>query len=172
MKNNLKISRQEYLHANTWAQRKDGVPLNLLDNLTAAELKLAEAELIKAANAGDTWPIIGLGHIKSAAALPKLYDLLAATSKNIKITVAHSIYQICADDEMCNIALTETAKLVSWQELIDVLYLLPGFKDERVQKMLNDFRHHNDYLVAYNATRALGLPTENVVEKFRNNKQD
>ncbi len=51
--------------ANTWAQRKDGVPLDLLDKLSVDELKTAEVELTKSANLGDTWPILGLGHIKS-----------------------------------------------------------------------------------------------------------
>ncbi|MFZ1675861.1 MAG: hypothetical protein WAT91_01230 [Saprospiraceae bacterium] len=165
--NNLELFRKEYLLANTWAQRKDGAPLYLLDKLSTEELKTAEIEMIKSLRPGDTWPIIGLGHIKSKDALPKLYKLLVKSEKNIKVTVAHSIFQICQDEKMIDIVVEETIKTTHWSELIDILYLLPGFKDERVIKMLNDFRNHKEYLVAYNATRALGLPTEEVVEKFR-----
>ena len=46
MTNNLDIFRKGFLEANSWAQRKDGVPLDLLDNLTDEELKIAEVELI------------------------------------------------------------------------------------------------------------------------------
>jgi hypothetical protein len=168
--NNLDIFRKEFLNANTWAQRKEGVPLYLLDNLTEEELKLAEVELIKTANPGDTWPIIGLGHIKSKDSLPVLYKLLTKSTKNIKVTIAHSIFQICQDKKMVDIVLEETPKVTNWYDLIDILYMLPDFKDERVTTMLNNFRNHKDYLVAYNATRALGLSTDEVVEKFRNQK--
>jgi hypothetical protein len=32
---------------------------------------------------------------------------------------------------------------------------------------VNEFREHNDYLIAYNAARALGLSTDDLVEKSR-----
>lgn len=169
---NLNLFRKDYLQANTWAQRKDGAPLYLLDKLSAEELKTAEMEMIKSLSAGDTWPVIGLGHIKSKDALPKLYKLLSASSKNIKITIAHSIFQICQDQKMIDIVLEETTKTTHWSDLIDILYLLPAFQDEKVMAMLNDFRNHKEYLVAYNATRALGLPTDEVVEKFRVKKPE
>ena len=40
MESNLDIFRKDYLNANTWAQRKDGVPLELLNNLERLEKKL------------------------------------------------------------------------------------------------------------------------------------
>ncbi|MEP6795275.1 MAG: hypothetical protein ABJB16_13175 [Saprospiraceae bacterium] len=170
--NNLELFRKEYLQANTWAQRKDGAPLYLLDKLSTEELKSAEIEMIQSLSPGDTWPIIGLGHIKSKDALPKLYKLLDKGEKKIKVTIAHSIFQICQDQKMIDIVLEETTKTTHWSDLIDILYLLPAFQDERVMTMLNDFRHHKEYLVAYNATRALGLPTDEVVEKFKVKKPE
>jgi len=166
--NNLDIFRKEFLGANTWAQRKDGVPLDVLDNLTPDELNTAEAELIKSANLGDTWQIIGLGHIKSKDALPTLYSLLDKSNKGMKVTIAYSIFQICQDQKMIDIVLEEVPKTTNQYELIDVLYMLPAFKDELVTALLNAFRDHKEYLIAYNATRAMGLPTEVVVMKFRN----
>ena len=51
MTDNLDIFRKEFLGANSWAQRKDGVPLDLLDNLSIEELKVAESELIRVLSA-------------------------------------------------------------------------------------------------------------------------
>lgn len=45
--NKLEIFRKEFLNANSWSQRKGGVPLDLLDNLTNQELEIAENELIE-----------------------------------------------------------------------------------------------------------------------------
>ncbi|WP_113638505.1 hypothetical protein [Nubsella zeaxanthinifaciens] len=167
MTNNLGIFRKEFLEANSWAQRKDGVPLDLLDNLTNEELKIAEVELIKLASLKDNWPIVGLGHIKSKDALPKLYDLLDKSKGSMKVTIAHSIFQICQDTQMIEIVLETMPRITNQYELIDVLYYLPDFKDKRITEMHNDYRNHKEYLVAYNATRYLGLPTDEVVEKFR-----
>lgn len=167
MTDNLKIFRRDFLNANTWAQRKDGVPLYLIDKLTPQERRIAEAELIKAVHPGDPWPIIGLGYMKSSDSLPKLYKLLTNSSKNMKVTIAHSIFQICQDSKMIDIALEETPEITNPTNLINILYLLPDFNDERVNAMLNNFRDHKEYLVAYNAARALGLSTDEVVEKFR-----
>ena len=167
MINSIDIFRQEFLGANTWAQRKDGVPLDLLDKLSEDELKTAEVELIKSAQIGDTWPIIGLGHIKSTQALPKLYNLLDKSKKGFKVTLAYSIFQICKDQKMIDIVLEELPKTTNQYELIDVLNMLPTFKDEKITALLNSYRNHKEYLVAYNATRALGLPTDEVVKKAR-----
>lgn len=168
MTKNLELFKKEYLEANTWAQRKEGVPLELLDNLTPEELKVAEAELIKAASLHDYWPIIGLGHIKSKDSLPILYKLLEKSERGMKVKIAHSIFEITQDDKMKNIVLDIMPEITSEYELIDALYYLPNFKDERITDLLHTYRNHKDYLVAYNATRYLGLPTTEVIERFRN----
>ena len=172
MINNIDIFRKEFLEANSWAQRKDGVPLDLLDNLTDEELKIAEIELIKVVSLKDNWPIVGLGHIKSKDALPILYDLLDKSKGSMKVNIAHSIFQICQDTKMIEIVLETMPRITNQYELIDVLYYLPEFKDKRITELHNNYRNHKEYLVAYNATRYLGLPTDDVVEKFRDkNKQ-
>jgi hypothetical protein len=169
--NNLDIFRKEFIEANTWAQRKDGVPLDLLDNLTSEDLKIAEIELIKVVSLKDNWPIDGLGHIKSKDALPRLYDLLDKSKNSMKVTIAHSIFQICQDTKMIEIVLETMPKITNQYELIDVLYYLPDFKDKRITELHNNYRNHKEYLVAYNATRYLGLPTDEVVEKYREKKK-
>lgn len=168
--NNLDIFRKEFLEANTWAQRKDGVPLGLLDNLTSEELKIAEIELIKVVSLKDDWPIVGLGHIKSKDARQPLYDLLEKSKGSMKVTIAHSIFQICQDTKMIETVLETMPRITNQYELINVLYYLPNFKDKRITELHNNYRNHNEYLVAYNATQSLGLPTNEVVEKFREKK--
>jgi HEAT repeat protein len=123
--------------------------------------------LILAANIGDTWPIIGLGHIKSIKALPALYNLLENSEKEVKITITCSIFQICRDQKLIDIVLQELPKTTNQYALIEVLYMLPTFQNERITDLLNTYRDHEEYLVAYNATRALGFPTDKVVVKFR-----
>lgn len=86
----------------------------------------------------------------------------------MKVTIAHSIFQICQDPKMIEVVLEEVPKTTNQYELIDILYFLPAFKDERVTALLNSLRDHKKYLVAYNATRAMGFPTDEVVKKFRN----
>lgn len=172
MSDNLKIFRDEFLNANSWAQRKDGVPLYLLDKLSNEELEVAEKELIQKLSLKDDCPINGLGHIKSQKALPKLYNLLQKSKKGMKVSIAHSIFQISEDKEMIDIVLSEMPKLKHWTAIIHILYLLPKFKDKKIDNMLNSYREHKNYLVAYNATQAMGLPTKEVVEKFRNKDSD
>lgn len=170
MTNNLDIFRKEFLEAKSWAQRKDGVPLDLLDNLTDKELKIAEIELINVVSLKDNWPIVGLGHIKSKDALLTLYDLLDKSKGSMKVTIAHSIFQICQDTKMIEIVLETMPRITNQFELIDVLYYLPDFKDNRVKELHHNYRNYKEYLVAYNATQSLGLPTDEVVEKFREKK--
>jgi hypothetical protein len=168
MTDNLVKFRTDFLNANSWEQRKDGVPLNLLDNLSDEEKPIAEKELINVLSLKDTWPIIGLGHIKSIDSLPILYKLFSKSKKHIKIILAHSIFRICGDIEMIKQVLIEIPKVTNTYEIIDILYILPDFGDERINKILKDFCDHKEYLIAYNATRALGLSTDAIVDKFRN----
>ncbi len=170
MTKNLDIFRQHFLHASSWTERKDGAPLYLLDNLTRTELDIAEKEMIDHIGSGDPWPIEGLGYIKSTLALPTLYKLLDKNSKTAKLRIAHAIYRICGDTAMADLVLKEVPSIKGQSELIDVLYMLPEFRDERVNLLLQGYRDHKDYLVAYNATRALGLPTDEVVTRFRQSK--
>jgi hypothetical protein len=169
--NNLEIFRIEYLNANTWAQRNNGVPLDLLDNLSSDELKVAEVELISAASLLDDWPIVGLGHIKSKSSLPTLYTLLTQSKGCMKVIIAHSIFQINRDVGMIDTVLETMPEITNEFELIHTLYYLSDFEDKRTLELLDSYRYYKDYLVAYNAARYLGLPTEEVVNEFRDNEQ-
>ena len=167
----LELFYSDFLNANSWELRKDGVPYYLLDDLSADELKVAENELIKAAGIYDSWPILGLAHIKSTASLAKLYELLTQGRGEIRIHLAYAIYTICRDKSMIDIAVDETQSLAeqmpqSEYKLIDVMKLLPAFDDERMHHILADLCNADCYLIAYNAARALGRPTDDIVTKF------
>lgn len=129
---------------------------------------IAARELCDAAVAGDSWHVSGIGHLKSKESLPRLYSLLDEGGPGFKIATAHSIFLINRDPSMIRIAIHETARIESLSELIDVIYLLPGFHDTKINKILEELRTHTEYLIAYNATRALGYPTDELVQKFRN----
>ncbi len=163
----LDIFRKDYLHAKSWEQRRDGIPLDLLDNLLGEELVIAEDELIDALSLGDDWPVIGLGHIKSVPALPKLGRLLKESSGAMKVKIAYSIFQICEDDSMKDIVIATLPTINNPTDIISVLHFLPNFKDEKISALLYAYSNHSDYLVAYNATRYLGLPVDGVIERFR-----
>jgi hypothetical protein len=51
-------------------------------------------------------------------------------------------------------------------DLIFLLHLLPDFEDFGIMQLLDGLREDSCYLVAYNATEVLGLPTEPIAEKF------
>ena len=71
---------------------------------------------------------------------------------------------------MTDLVLKEVPSIKTQPELIEVLYMLPEFKDERVNLLLQGYREHKEYLITYNATRTLGLPTDEVVTRFRQPK--
>jgi len=139
----------------------------LLDKLNPSELAIAEKELIKNLKTDDSWPVSALGHIRSNAALPSLYNLLHRASAYGKVIAAHAIFNICKDERMIDIVENEVKKQWNNTHLVEIIYTLPDFENERTNKILQDLRGHEEYLVAYNATCALKLPTEEVVEKFR-----
>jgi hypothetical protein len=166
MTSHFDLFKRDFLEANTWAQRKDGIPLDLLDNLSMDERKAAELALIQAAGLHDSWPIVGLGYIKSKDSLPTLYALLDKSEGKMRVIIAHAIFQICQDPMMTDMVLEAMPGISNESDLIEVLYYLPGFQNKRIADLHHSYRNHQDYLVAYNATRYLGLPTDEVVAKF------
>jgi hypothetical protein len=68
---------------------------------------------------------------------------------------------------MIDIVIEELPRITHQQEVIDVLYMLPSFQDEKITAILNGYVDHKEYLIAYNAARALGLSTDEVVKKFK-----
>lgn len=167
MSSALENFRNGFFYANSWEARKDGPPLYLLDKLNPSELAVVEKELIENFSPGDTWLVSALGYIRSQNALPALYKILDQSGAYGKVITAHAIFNICQDQRMIDIVEKEMKNQWNSTQLIDIIYTLPDFANERTDKILHDLQEHEEYLVAYNATRALKLPTDEVVEKFR-----
>lgn len=74
----------------------------------------------------------------------------------------------CPNDRHC---LKHHASINNPYELIDILYHLPDFNNKSITELHHSYRNHTDYLVAYNATQALGLPIDEVVERFRDKEE-
>jgi hypothetical protein len=106
MSNNYQQFVNGYLEApQTYATRKDGVPLELLDQLTPAEKERAADALIEKLSLKDSWPIVGLGHLGSKKAAPKLYALLAEAHGRLKAEIATALWKICQDEAMLQVVL-------------------------------------------------------------------
>ncbi len=167
---NLDAFRRNYLNADSWELRKDGPPLQLLDSLSDDERAIAEDELIRRIHSGDDWPIRGLGHLRSVKALPELKGILNDSKPALQAIIAHAIWKISEDPGIIPVILKASQQITNWQELIDLIYLLPDFHDPRTDALLAVYRDHAEYLVAYNATRASGLSTDEVVRRFQRSK--
>lgn len=154
---------REYLGATSY-ERRDGVPIEILDELTQVEKEKAESELIKRLDLDDSWPAIGVGHLKSAKAVPKLYELLPKASASVKAQIATALWKICEDENMLQVVLdltkpSLTSRLNPFYEsnLIDIIYCLAQFPQPEARTRLEEFTVDKRYLVSYNAQRALAL---------------
>lgn len=156
-----------YLEALTWAERKDGIPLELLNQLSDEERERAVDELIERLSIEDTWPIIGLGHLRSRKAVPKLRDLLAVSQGKIRAAIATAIWKIEKDEEMLAIvlqcsssSLPASSSPYSQYSLIDIVYCLAEFPGDEAKRRLEELSSSEEYLVSCNAKRALRLRTD------------
>jgi hypothetical protein len=150
----------DYLHANTWSQRKDGCPLDLLDALTPQEKTRAESELLMNLSLGDSWPIEGLGHLKSKAALPRLRQMLPSAQNSIIAYVALAIWKIDRDPTMCGITIKASIDFYTDDErssntftMTDIIYCLAQFPLPEALERLKELEKSSNSLISYNAER-------------------
>ena len=158
------IFEWDFLNANSWEQRKDGVPLNLLDALDASDKKLAEDALIEKLSLRDDWPARGLGHIRSQKSLPKLRELFPHANGTMRAAIALAIWQIARDknmrDELINLSISEYTdddKSSKTFTMIDVIHCLAHLPYPEVVERLEKLKTSANSFIAYNANYALGL---------------
>jgi hypothetical protein len=151
---------EQFLPPQTYQHRKDGPTLGLIDKLTSEEKFVFEQKLIERLEKGDTdiWIVEGLAYVKSEKALPALYNLLSRTGmKPSRITIESSIYQICKDPLMVDAALEDSMQVKDKFSIISIFYHLAQFRDSRVNDFVRQYFDDPDYLISYNAKRAIGI---------------
>jgi hypothetical protein len=155
---------EQYLEAKSWPERKDGPPVELLDKLTPAERERAEGELISRLDTWDSWPAVGLGHMRSQKAAPNLYALLARARGTVKAEVATALWKICGDEEMLRVVLDLSGR--SWLQrlnpldefrMLDIIHCLAQFPQPEAGARLEELKSDRDKWVAHNAECALRL---------------
>jgi hypothetical protein len=154
-----------FLNANyCWAERKDGVPLELLDKLNPEEKERAEEALISRLSTGDSWPARGLGHLRSQNALGRLRRLLPKAKGSVRAAIALAIWQIDGDARMADELLalsrsdyTDDSDSSKTFTMIDIIYCLAYLSSETVTKRLEELTQSKNYLLSYNARRAIKL---------------
>ena len=154
----------DFLEANSWPQRKEGVPLNLLDALDADERAMAEAALLQRLSPGDDWPALGLGHLRSQKALAPLRALLAKSAGTVRAAAALAIWQISRDPAMCDVLIrlthdndTENRESLKCFIMIEVIHCLAHPPYLAAVTRLVELKRSGNYLFAYNARYGLDL---------------
>ncbi len=161
-----------YLEPDLHARARDGCPLELLDALDPTERRLAERELLRRISLTDDWPLQGLGHLRSVAALPELRQLLVeAQDPHLKepygsmvAYVALAIWQIERDEAMCDVVLRASVDRYCEDPssprtflMIDIIHCLAQFPQDRARKRLRQLEASPNHLIAYNADYAQRL---------------
>jgi HEAT repeat protein len=157
------IPPSDYQHRNGF----DNIPI--IDKLADNEKQLLERALVKkmlseAEKEIDTLIVDTLAHLKSAASLPVLRNLLEVSNENVtKLRIATAIFVISRDAEMVNVAVNSVKEMDSRKEayyvykLASAFYYLAKFKTEKTEQLIKEYASHSEYLISYNAKQALEI---------------
>ncbi|HZL11133.1 MAG TPA: HEAT repeat domain-containing protein [Prolixibacteraceae bacterium] len=141
----------------------------IIDRLTDNEKKQVENVLIdrllhKTVEEVDTLIVETLAYLKSEKALPVLKNLLEhCSSEVVKLRIATSIFEINQDNDMVKIAITSFKKLDNNKDsyyvhkLTSAFFYLIKFNKPEVNGLIKEYITHKEYLLSYNAKRALGM---------------
>jgi len=131
----------------------------IIAGLSGQERKQVESLLIGmlSKRPDDLLIVTTLGYLKSHKAVPILNKLLNETKfLPGKVIIACSLYEISKDDALIDMALETTAPLKKWWDLIDLFYYLAKLKNKKSDDFVRSYFNHEEYLVSYNAKRAMG----------------
>jgi hypothetical protein len=146
----------DFLNANSWGQRKDGYPGDLIDALSPEEKTRAITMLTERLNGRDDWPVRAMAHLRVVESVPKLRSLLMNVEEpRMQVVIATSIFQLTGDPTMENVVReVAEATAIFWGTRIDAIYCLSRFKTETAMRALSGLTKDPEYLVRYNAKRA------------------
>jgi len=159
------IPPAEYQHRNGFSNEQ------LVLNLTDQDKREVEKRLIELLETKDD-ELIGetLANLKSTASLTGLYKRLnlakGATSKIIWASYINEIKS--GDKEMTDLAFKEFDNIKDKYSRITIFHYLSQFHDGRINEKIRSYIDNSDYLTAYNARTALGIDTQEIVNRERN----
>jgi len=134
----------------------------IIDTLTKEDKDLVELVLIDLLdkNPWDTFIVETLAHMKSVKSLPTLRRLLKKCRHGFdKISIATSIYEICQDENMIIIVMSEfnrfenKIRIFRDENIMTAFYYLSRFDSDKTNDLIGKYLDHKDYLVSYNAKR-------------------
>ncbi len=139
---------------------------HIIDKLSSDEKIEVENALIDklSEHPEDTLIVETLAYMKSIKSIPILMNLLRNSSNEMsKLIIASSIYEINQDNGMVDIATNAFRKLDDNKDayytykLISAFFYLVKFRNQEVNEMIRKYINHKEYLVSYNAKRAVGV---------------
>jgi hypothetical protein len=163
------IPPSDYQHRNGFSNE------HIVLNLTENEKIEVERNLIQMLEKKED-DLIGetLTIMKSTDSLPVLRKKLDLSKSPIsKIIWASYINEIKGgDEEMKLIALNEMDGVTEKYSRISMFHYLSRFIDSRINKKIESFINHKDYLMAYNARTSLGIDTAELINRERTKNQN
>lgn len=163
------IPPADYQHRNGFSNE------HLVLNLTDQDKREVEKRLIEMLETKDD-ELIGetLAILKSTDSLTSLNKRLnSAKSATSKIIWASYINEIKdGDTEMKDFALKEFDNVKDKYSRITIFHYLSQFQDTRIKKKIQSYINHSDYLTAYNARTALGIDTQEIVNRERSKNKN
>jgi hypothetical protein len=136
---------------------------NIIDKLSDEDKNNVELELVNLLSKynGDTLIVETLAYMNSHKSLDSLYKILnSVNTASDKIIIASSIYKISQDKAMVDIALNAIKTITDKNSLISLFYYLTNMQSNVLNEYIAQFKSDSDYLLSYNAKRALGQLTE------------
>ena len=162
------IPQADYSHRNGFNNQP------IIDQLDNSERLLLEDELINMIQNNDDLLIAeSLAYIKSIKSLNVLKLKLDSVTKPMeRIILASCIFKINpSESTMIDIAYDSFIKITDKYVLIGMFYYLAGFNDTRINQRIKSYYKHNDFLLAYNSKRAMGIDVEIKKIKTGHNKR-
>ena len=150
---------------NTFQHRNEFSNTQIIDALNPEEKGLLEGALIdRLSKEPDLLIVETLAYLKSQKSLPVLYSLLDNISgESARIIASVSIHEINKDLRMLDVAISAFRELEKIKDtnftyrLLPVFYYLRKFKNQITDEIIREYTSHPDYLLSYNAKRALSM---------------
>ena len=157
---NINDILEKVIPPNDFQHRYEFSNQHMIDKLESHEKKEIEDLLIKKLwdDPGDILIIETLSYLGSKKAIPAMRISLENCANALqKIIIAVSIYKINHENHMIDVAIDSFNQLYKENDLIIVFSYLKEFNDRTINNIINEYVENPNYLISYNAKRALGM---------------